>query len=72
MIKQVLADDFSITKPIDVDESKKKEFEMTGDRKNKIMEKINQVDWPYFIKTQDGQWEKPINNIDCMRIYFKL
>ena len=35
------------------------------------MDKINRVDRPFSIQTKDKKWNKPINNIDCMRIYFK-
>ena len=35
------------------------------------MEKLFHVDWPFSVQTEDNEWNKPLNNIDCMRIYFK-
>lgn len=35
------------------------------------MKKINDANYPYFIQTKDPKkWNKPINDIDCMRIHF--
>ena len=71
-INELLAADFSVKIKINPNEEGKLVVDMTAQKKGEIMKKINLVDWPYFIQTKDKKWNKPINNIDCMRIHFKI
>ena len=37
------------------------------------MDKINKVDFPRFVQTQDKtKWNKSLNNFDNMSVHFKL
>ena len=48
-------------------------LEMNPEKKeNIVMKKVNLIDYPYNVETKDKKWVKPINNMDCMMIYFKL
>ena len=57
---------------MDLQTGSQKEIKMGQKKKLKIMEKMNQIDFPRFIQTQDKTINKPLNNFDNISVYLKL
>lgn len=36
------------------------------------MQILNRANWPYFIKSEDGSYNEPVNTIDCLILYQRM
>lgn len=40
-------------------------------RPSRVLAKLNEANWPYYLTSSDGQFVEPLNSLDCIRIHLQ-